>query len=80
MATTVNNVDIIQYNTSFVYCRRHGPSHLLNERYREPTHDSKQNSLFICKIVNKQRIVCDNTWVKVYNSSPRVDKTYQNHF
>ena len=24
-----------------VYCRRPGPYHLLNERYRQPTHDSK---------------------------------------
>ena len=30
--------DHIVYNRSFVYCRRHGPNHLLNYRYREPTY------------------------------------------
>ena len=32
--------------TSFVYFRRHGPCHLLNLRYREPTHNSKQNAYY----------------------------------
>ena len=26
-----------------VYCRRHGPGYLLNERYWEPTHDMFTN-------------------------------------
>ena len=32
------------YSANHVYCRRPGPCHLLNKRYREPTHDSKQET------------------------------------
>ena len=33
-----------QYSANYVNCRRPGPGHLLNLRYREPTHDSKQQT------------------------------------
>ena len=55
------------YNTSFVYYRRHGPSHLLNERYWEQTNDIKKYSYYtnVCqfarssiKNINIERIDC----------------------
>ena len=38
------NIGKSGYNANHVYCRRPGPCHLLNSRYREPTHDSKQET------------------------------------
>ena len=32
------------YSANHVYCRRPGPGQVLNKRYREPTHESKQET------------------------------------
>ena len=36
------------YSANHVYCRRPGLGHLLNEQYRQPTHDSKQETDYSC--------------------------------
>ena len=49
---------IVLYSANHVYCRRPGPGHLLNQRYREPTHDSKQETDYSlkCKYIYNKNV------------------------
>ena len=69
---------IRDYSANHVYWSRPGPGHLLNKWYREPTHDSKQETNFIVYKVIKYRkkIIKYNAYFKktVFHSHENIKK------